>query len=466
MSDTLLLIDLSSIVHALWHQSSDQPDPGWTSKQAIARAHALASAHQHAAICCDSRRSFRKEADPTYKANRPAQEAPLTHQMLATIDALKADGFPCWIADGYEADDIIATAVKCALACSDDDRIVIATADKDLTQLIGPRVTMHKTSDGNTLDAAGVVEKFGVRPDQMLDYLCLVGDSSDNVRGAEGIGPKKAAALLATFGTLDALYAAIDAQTAKLANGQSASLAEFRERWPKVRELLRLRDDAPVPFEEIAAERAPREADAVSSNGKTAEFEAADAGSIPAAAATPAPTQALVTHAPQSDFSLQLEPRDFDEAMKLASKLWLAKGVNKFGCAEAVFMVIIAGRELGLPALASVRAFHWIESEPRPSADLLAGLVLKSGKARYFRSIARTREHAIFETQRGDDPPVQLECTITEERAAFRKDQKAWDASGWGKTPADMLSARAKSKLARLVYPDVVGGLYSPEEFD
>ena len=106
----VLLIDLSSIAHPIWHMSGQEPDPDHTSQRTVAAVRKLAADHPHAAICCDSRSSFRKELDPTYKANRPPSEAPLHHQIDLAKEALAADGFPVYEVDGFEGDDLIATA--------------------------------------------------------------------------------------------------------------------------------------------------------------------------------------------------------------------------------------------------------------------------------------------------------------------------------------------------------------------
>ena len=89
--------------------SQAEPDPDYTSQRTVAAVRKLAADHPHTAICCDSAKSFRKELDPTYKANRPAQEAPLHHQIDLAREALEADGFPVWCVDGFEGDDLIAT---------------------------------------------------------------------------------------------------------------------------------------------------------------------------------------------------------------------------------------------------------------------------------------------------------------------------------------------------------------------
>lgn len=478
-SDTLLLIDLSSIVHPIWHMSQSDPNPDATSIAAVDRVRQLASRFPAAAICCDSPKSFRKELDPTYKAQRPAQDAPLRHQMRLTAERLKADGFPIWTVEGYEADDLIATAVARTLTI-EGTRAIIATADKDLLQLVTDRVLVKRTSDGVLVDAATVKEKFGVTPAQMGDYLCLVGDSSDNVVGAKGIGPKRAAELLALFGTLNDCYKAIDAGTAKLPAATFNSLKEFRDRLPTVRQLIALRTDAAIPFEEIAAERVPQappqeepamEPEVIDVPRQEEAGGSAAAVVTPSAAAAPVPTNgnahaqtAMVvssTPAP-AEWEKQLEPRDIREAQGLATSMFAARLFNGYGSKEAVLSTVLAGRELGMPAIASLRGFHIVEGRHCLAADAIRALIMKSGKAKYFRCTERTNERATFQTQRGDDPPMELTFTMEDAQRA----QVVKKGSGWEKHPADMLVARASSKLARLVYPDVVFGLYSPEEFE
>jgi 5'-3' exonuclease len=474
-SDELLLIDLSSIVHPIWHMSQSDPNPDATSIATVDRVRQLASRYPTAAICCDSAKSFRKELDPTYKAQRPAQDAPLKHQMRLAIEKLKADGFPVWCVDGFEADDIIATAVTRALAIN-GTRVLIATGDKDLLQLVGPRVMAKSVRDGQTMDAGGVKAKFGVTPEQMGDYLCLVGDASDNVIGAKGIGPKRAAEMLATFGTIEAAYAALDKSEAKLPQGILNSLIEFRDRLPTVRQLIAMRTDVAIPFEEIAAERTPKEAapvmeDAVQTESPAIEMPPSNAtGAVtvetPATVAAPRENgngHALMVREPApAEWEKQLEPRSIHEAKDVATAMFQARLFNGYGNAPAVLSTVMAGRELGLPAVASLRAFHIVDGKHCLAADAIRALVMKSGQAKFFRCTERTNDRATFETQRGDDPVMAVSFSMEDaQRAGVVK-----KGSGWEKHPADMLVARASSKLARLVYPDVVFGLYSPEEFE
>lgn len=504
---SVLLIDLSSIIHPMFHMSASEPDPNWTSTQVVARVRALASGQPHVAVCCDKGPYFRKQLDPEYKANRPAADAPLMHQADIAIETLKVDGFPVWAVKGFEADDLIASATVETL---DDMKagggtVTIVSADKDLLQLVNERVCIKSLRDGSILDAAAVREKFGVDPHQVRDYLSMVGDVSDNVKGAKGVGAVTAAKLLQTFGNLDDLYAAIDKGDANLKPALAASLTEFRTRANTVRELIALRTDVPLPIEEIWTERvpantevfgepesasepimasgpmdvplplsAPKPAEPATEPARNATFSVAPVESYKeykvASTGRLEPSQSLVARdvdipAPApSEFERQLEPRSMAQAKQLALDMFQSRLFSAYGNAPAVLATVLAGRELGLQAMASLRGFHVIENKPALSADLIRALVLKSGAAEYFRCTARSAEAATFITKRKGEPEMSLTYTIAEGRAAFAGNDQSWKASGWAKNPADMCVARAGSKLARLVYPDVVAGLYSPEE--
>jgi 5'-3' exonuclease len=460
--DAVLLVDLSSIAHPIWHVSASEPDPNATSTRIVDRVRQLASGHKHAAICVDSGRSFRADIDPTYKAQRPQQDAALYHQIDLAVDRLTADGFPIWRAKGFEADDIIATATAKAVGAGRD--VIIASADKDLLQLVQPRVRAKHPKDGVMCDEDGVVTRFGVLPHQMRDYLSLVGDSSDNIKGAKGIGPKTACELLQLFGSLDALFGAIDRGDAKIKPGTLASLLEFRPRWATVRSLIEMRTDAPINFDEVLTDRVPKDVDSFATLGEEDEME--DTMTLvdpaaPAEAKPEEPGQALVP-APPAEWERGLEPRNMREAILLSKDLFMSRLFSGYGTPQAVLSAVLAGRELGLAPMASLRALHVVEGRITLAADLLRALVLKSGLATYFRCTARAAEGATFETQRKDEPPVALSYTLAEATLAGVVKK----GSGWEKSPADMCVARASAKLARLVYPEVTFGLYVPEEFD
>ena len=486
MTETpVVLIDLSSIAYPIWHMAQDDPNPNATSTRTVERIRALASGQQYVAICADMGKSFRAEIDSTYKANRKQEDrAVLQHQINTAIGTLVNDGFPVWGVPGFEADDLIATATSQAIPSGRP--IVIVSADKDLLQLVNGQVSAKSLKDGSLLDADAVWTKFGVTPSQMGDYLALVGDASDNIIGAKGIGPKRAAELLAKFGTLDALYEKLDHGATTdlgLTPAIATALKDFQPRYPTVRSLIALRTDAPIPFETIYAPRVPKDAATLEDTEMSEMPETVETPDTPETTGTPQPVQpktngngnghaetAMTVHQPEvlrtTAWEMELEPRNQRELRVLAEDMFKSRLFSAYGTPHAVLSTIMAGRELGMQSMASLRAFHLIDNKPTLPADLIRALVIKSGKAKYFRCTERTATRATFETQRGDDPPISLTFTIEEGRQAWSKDEKAWLASGWGRNPADLLVARSSSKLARLVYSDVVHGLYSSEEFD
>src|SRR6185312_8365841 len=152
--------------------------------------------------------SFRNELYPAYKQQRDLPPPELEAQLDACVEIAAALGAATFIDDRYEADDLI--GALCARLEKEEHRSVIVTSDKDLSQLVDERISLLDFAKGVRLDAGAVFEKFGVRPDQITDYLGLAGDTVDNIPGVKGIGGKTAAELLARFGHLEELYARLD----------------------------------------------------------------------------------------------------------------------------------------------------------------------------------------------------------------------------------------------------------------
>jgi DNA polymerase I len=152
--------------------------------------------------------SFRNEIYPAYKQQRVLPPPELEAQLDACEEIAAALGAATFIDDRYEADDLI--GALCQGLAAQGHGAVIVTSDKDLAQLVDERVTLLDFSKGLRLGAGEVFEKFGVRPDQITDYLGLAGDAVDNIPGVKGIGGKSAAELLARFGHLEDLFARLD----------------------------------------------------------------------------------------------------------------------------------------------------------------------------------------------------------------------------------------------------------------
>ena len=167
----------------------------------------LAAAKQNDSFVCvfdASRISFRQDIYPAYKANRQETPPDLISQSYLVREGVAAMGIPVLCIPGVEADDVIATLAH--ENCTEHDATRIITSDKDLMQLVSDCVFLYDGMKEREIRAPQVLEKFGVRPDQVIDVQSLMGDSSDNVPGVPGIGPKKAAELINQFGSLDALY--------------------------------------------------------------------------------------------------------------------------------------------------------------------------------------------------------------------------------------------------------------------
>lgn len=200
---------------------------------------------QHLAVTLDPPGpSFRHEIFADYKANRKERPEDLRAQIDRLEEVIEAYAIPCFVEARYEADDLIATLVKQARAAG--LRVVIVAADKDLLQLVGDGVIMYDTMRERVFGPEETELKLGVPPHQVVDYLAMVGDSSDNVPGVKSIGPKTASKLLADHQTLDGIYENVDGLKSK---SQRTKLTEQKDQAYLSRELVQLRDDAPITLD-------------------------------------------------------------------------------------------------------------------------------------------------------------------------------------------------------------------------
>jgi DNA polymerase-1 len=187
---------------------------------------------------------FRHEIYPEYKANRPPMPEDLVVQIPYIKELVRAMNIPCFETQGIEADDIIASAAR--LLSRQGHKVVVVSGDKDLLQLVDEHVVMWDPMKQKVMDSAAVEEKYHVRPEQLLDCYSLMGDSSDNVPGVPGVGPKTAEKLINQHGTLEGVYEALDTmKKSKL----KERLGENREKAFLSRDLIRLKYDAAVPDE-------------------------------------------------------------------------------------------------------------------------------------------------------------------------------------------------------------------------
>ncbi|HHL3633321.1 DNA polymerase I [Neisseria polysaccharea] len=205
---TLLLVDGSSYLYRAYHamgQNLTAPDGAPTGAMYgvlnMLRRLRADYVHDYCAVVFDAKgKNFRHEMFPDYKATRPPMPDDLRPQAEALPDLVRLMGWPVLVIPQVEADDVIGTLA--AMAGEAGWNVVVSTGDKDMAQLVNERVTLVNTMSGETLDIEGVKAKFGVRPDQIRDYLALMGDKVDNVPGVEKCGPKTAVKWLEAYGSL------------------------------------------------------------------------------------------------------------------------------------------------------------------------------------------------------------------------------------------------------------------------
>ncbi len=257
----LVLVDGSSYLYRAFHAMPDLRNKDGEPTGAIygvlnmLRRLRKETAADYIACVFDAKgKTFRDDLYPEYKANRPPMPDDLASQIEPLHQCIKAMGIPLINEGGIEADDVIATLAEQAGA--NGMETLISTGDKDIAQLVRPGVTLVNTMSNETLDDDGVKNKFGVRPDQMVDYQTLVGDSVDNVPGVEKVGPKTAVKWLETYGSLDEIIAHADEIGGKVGENLRAALPWL----PTARALVTLKRDCDLPFE--FEDLAPKEEDA------------------------------------------------------------------------------------------------------------------------------------------------------------------------------------------------------------
>lgn len=495
----VVLVDLSSLFWTAWHATKDQ---------AVSEAAGIVRSNLRrcwregdlVAVCCDQGRSWRKDLMPEYKANRPEKDDASLGELDRLKEILVKDGYLLWGVKGFEADDVIATACETAVMLGHE--VQICSADKDLLQLLRPGVRALRTHNWTEDSQETVEQRFGIRCSQIGDWLALVGDNSDNIKGAPGIGAKTATELLSKFGNLDALYVQISTDPKAVGSRKNGTevakfvadidLAEDGVRL--ARKLVDLNKNVPFDFREIYQRREVRPLVAVDDvtpeeeqEGTDVEFSddrisappapAPSAPEAPPVAATPAvkeeptpapqaapaPTQLTVIPAVPVEFERALEPRNPDGAVTLAKHLFNSRIYGKFPTWESVLATIIRGRAMGITSAAALDVFHIVEGRPYPFAYLLIAMAKRSPDCEYLYCVESSPSSATWETKNKRNPkPSRFTYSLEQARAAGLVKPK----SGWEKFPEQMLVKFTGVTLARREYQEEILGLTSFEEIE
>ncbi|MDR7102314.1 DNA polymerase I [Croceicoccus sp. BE223] len=295
----LYLVDGSAYIFRAYHRLPPLTNPQGTPVGAVygyttmlwklAQDLDEADGPTHLAVILDkASQSFRHDLYADYKANRPPPPEDLVPQFPLIRDATRAFSLPCIEEEMLEADDLIASYARAATRQGWD--VTIVSSDKDLMQLVGkcsePHdgvpggcIDMLDTMKNARIDVAEVIEKFGVRPEQLGDVLALMGDSVDNVPGVRGIGPKTASKLINEFGTLEAV---LEAAPSMKKSKMQENLIEHADMARLSRELVQLKEDCalPIPLEDFALDGIPTEplAEFLSAHGFTSLLKRLGAG--------------------------------------------------------------------------------------------------------------------------------------------------------------------------------------------
>jgi len=257
----LILVDGSSYLyrafHALppLHNSKGLPTGAIYGVLNMLRKLLMEYQPHYVAVVFDAKgKTFRDEIYAEYKAHRPSMPEELKLQIQPLHDIIRAMHIPLLCVDGVEADDVIGT-----LACQAEEiglSVLISTGDKDLAQLVSPKITLINTMNNKMYNRAGVIEKFGVPPELIIDYLTLVGDSSDNIPGVAGVGPKTAVKWLAEFGSLKNIIE----QAACIKGKVGENLRNQINQIPLIQQLVTIKCDVPLTYK--ISELLPGEVDA------------------------------------------------------------------------------------------------------------------------------------------------------------------------------------------------------------
>jgi len=350
---TLLLVDGSSYLYRAFHAMPDLRNSANEPTGAIQgvlnmlrRLHKDYPADYSACVFDAKGKTFRDDIYPEYKANRASMPDDLRTQIEPLFETIRAMGWPLVVEDGVEADDVIGALAK--QAEHKGIKTIISTGDKDISQLVNEHITVvntmrdafRKTDD--VLDIAGVERKFGIPPSLMIDYLILVGDTSDNVPGVEKVGPKTAVKWLTQYGSLENIVANADAITGVVGENLRKALPWL----PTARELITIRCDVGIRehFDELIQQAPDKpklaelfdrfefrswkrelEANNIGNTSKTPALQT----TIHAASGAPVLTSPAVSNTPNDLFQTKYKPNtshNFETILSNAQlDLWLAK---------------------------------------------------------------------------------------------------------------------------------------------
>lgn len=468
------IIDLSHLVHSKWYsyikneEMADQADFDEVAESVFRWVESFSICHERTIIAVDAPPYNRKQLSAEYKANRKEKSANLIQTIRYVEKALSKD-HDVQKHQGYEADDVIASAVREASAAGWSS--IILTRDKDLFQLVDANCSILSTDTSTLYGPQEVYAKMGVRPDQILDYLCLVGDASDGICGVPGVGVVTAKKLLKEYenviGVLDAAERGL--LTPKL--NQTLCDEEVRQTMVLAGALATLEDNLPVTIDLPSVAVKNEEDDGMLHDDNLDETYQAPALRGSVSQMERDSTEVLVKHeaptgGPPALPTLKLRPglmvdRDQFTLLSSMAKYFHDSGLyRKVPSQAAIFTIMELGLELGISPQIALNNFHIIEGRPSPSAHFLIAMAKRDANCEYLECVEVTDSQVTWETVKRRGYTKAMRFTYSMEDA--KRDALKW-ANG-GKNCKAMLRKTSGSQAARLWYPEACSGLYSAEE--
>lgn len=475
----IALVDLSYLFRRTWHNQAPDAEINSAAAFVLKEVSGLRSGGAHVILCVDSPPYFRSTISEAYKANREKPSDGIISQMKWLKDRLTRDGYPVARAKSFEADDVAASlASQLEEAGFQDIRLV--GPDKDMCQCVTERVRQYVPGvggkEGQILGPHEVTLRYGVPPAAMVDLQALMGDSSDNIPGCPGIGPKRAAQLLNEHDlSLDSLITQLEARAADddLQSKVEKAVVEHKDQILLSRQLVELNAALNLDLDSLLTQREPEPLVEVEPEAALPGYEPeAEPESKPEAkpeheAKPEAPPEAystkLAKSPPVTDFALSLQPQSASDAFALSGYLHNSRLYQKFPSREAIFAVILRGRELGLGSGTALDSFHLIQGRPTASAHLIMALAQRDPDCEYLMLVESSATSATYETKHRRQPrPVRITYTLDEAEAAglTRK------GGPWKTATAAMLRKTAGVLCVRAVFQGAVCGLLSAEEIE
>ena len=468
----ILAVDISGLFSQYWEvgqgkeREFDQPR-----LSTLAAVRRFREGHDRVAICTDSGKSFRSQLWPSYKANRTDRGEAYRHQIALTIEALEKEGCSVFRAPKYqgdlyaEADDVIGSL--CAWAHESGHQVTILSSDKDLFQLVRDHVRVLRPLEKDAIPygPAEVEAKVGLPPHLVAHWLALAGDTADNFKPYAGIGDKRAIELVRKYGHALGMFEGVvsmpelnDILGPKLAESFVAAGPEPARKCLDVASIV---CDLPLDFERLTGEPVIERIEARPQ--EPAQNAAQEAQPITPPSVAMVPARAVLPVAKSDPWALQPSGqkslRDF--AVDCAS----SRLFPNIATPEQASVIIAWGQNLGVPAVVALTQAYVVHGRVGWGAQFIAGLVKNSPSCEKFYISETTDKHATVVYKRQGEPEGKYTFRFEQaEKRGLTRATRSGEPSMWVKFPDIMCRWAALRECARMVWPDVVTGVYTPDE--